>query len=120
MSSRIISVRDIKEALGDGYSMWQVRRLLRHAGAVRKIGRRWYTSPETLRQAFPEMFEAILERVHVESAPDDAIDAGELEREIEALREALAESNKQVDFLCERLSRSPALFRTRWKQGMQW
>ncbi len=55
-------VADLLNRVG-GKNVWdsqKVRRWLQRSGAVRKVGGRWRTTRDQLRDAFPEMWEAVL------------------------------------------------------------
>lgn len=69
---KIIKVKDVATALG--WSRARVRRMLCNAGVVRKVGKFWVTSPGILACAFPEMHEAILDRLADVDDPDPDAD----------------------------------------------
>lgn len=104
-TGKIIMSADIASALD--WPVWKAKYWLRTSGAGRKVGRRWVTSPEKLREFFPEMLEAMLHKLPATDRDDSSSEC----EECEELRAALLEKDRQIDELCRRMGTNAAAFR---------
>jgi hypothetical protein len=58
-----ISIKDVTAMLGDEWDVKRARQYFQRHGALVKRGGRWFATPESLRSAFPEVWEEYMRRL---------------------------------------------------------
>lgn len=59
----VLTIRDVANLMGEGWSTERARDWLLKVGALEKRGGRWITTPERLSAVFPEVYQRIVDEI---------------------------------------------------------